>query len=76
MSPSTEPRTSSSTGNLIAGALGGLIVAILGAILSATGVIDTGTTERQVIRQPAIANTGATDASSGSGSGSRTVAQI
>jgi S1-C subfamily serine protease len=76
MSPSTEPRTSSSTGNLIAGALGGLIVAILGAILIATGVIDTGTTERQVIRQPAIANTGATDASSGSGSGSRTVAQI
>ena len=76
MSPSTEPRTSSSTGNLIAGALGGLVVAILGAILIATGVIDTGKTERQVIRQPAIANTGATDASANSGQTGRTVAQI
>ena len=76
MSPSTEPRTSSSTGNLIAGALGGLIVAILGAILIATGVIDTGKTERQVIRQPAIANTGATDASANSSQTGRTVAQI
>ncbi len=76
MSPSTEPRTSSSTGNLVAGALGGLIVAILGAILIATGVIDTGKTERQVIRQPAIANTGATDASSTPGQSGRTVAQI
>ena len=76
MSPSTEPRTSSSTGNLIAGALGGLVVAILGAILIATGVIDTGKTERQVIRQPAIANTGATDASANSSQTGRTVAQI
>jgi S1-C subfamily serine protease len=40
--------------NLIAGALGGLIVLVVGAVLIATDVIDTGDTTRQVVRQAPI----------------------
>jgi S1-C subfamily serine protease len=75
MSPSTQPRQSLSTANLVSGGIGGLIVLVLGAILIATGVIDTGKTERTVVRQPALANT--SDAKSGSSDGTpRTVSDI
>src|ERR671915_245974 len=54
MSPE-KPRTAAST--IVAGALGGLIVLVLGAVLIATDVIDTGDTtnvsEPQTISQPA-----------------------
>jgi S1-C subfamily serine protease len=54
MSPE-KPRTAAST--LVAGALGGLIVLVLGAVLIATDVIDTGDTrtvrEQTPITQPA-----------------------
>src|SRR5919106_573863 len=54
MSPE-KPRTAAST--LVAGALGGLIVLVLGAVLIATDVIDTGDTrtvrEQAPISQPA-----------------------
>src|SRR3954453_3423139 len=74
MSPSTRPRQSVSTSNLISGGIGGLIVLVLGAILIATGVIDTGKTERTVIRQPALSST--SSSKSGSSDGGRTVADI
>jgi S1-C subfamily serine protease len=48
MSPD-KPRTTAST--LVAGALGGLIVLVLGAVLIATDVIDTGDS-RTVFQQP------------------------
>jgi S1-C subfamily serine protease len=48
MSPD-KPRTTAST--LVAGALGGLIVLVLGAVLIATDVIDTGD-DRTVLQQP------------------------
>jgi S1-C subfamily serine protease len=37
--------------NLIAGALGGLVVLVIGAVLIATDVIDTGDTTERVVRQ-------------------------
>jgi S1-C subfamily serine protease len=74
MSPRTQPRQSIPSGNLIAGGLGGLIVLVLGAILIATGVIDTGKTERTVVRQPALAN--ASSGGSNSSKDSRTVSDI
>jgi S1-C subfamily serine protease len=56
--------------NLLSGALGGLVVLVLGAVLIATNVIDTGTTTREVV-QP-ISQPAATRAASGQ----RTVADI
>jgi S1-C subfamily serine protease len=76
MSPSTQPRRSLSAANLISGALGGLIVLVLGAILISTGVIDTGKTERTVIRQPALSGASSTKTPATSGNGSRTVSDI
>jgi S1-C subfamily serine protease len=56
--------------NLLAGLLGGLVVLVLGAVLIATDVIDTGDTKREVVRE-----TFARPATSGE-KGGRTVAQI
>jgi S1-C subfamily serine protease len=68
MSPE-KPRTIAST--LVAGALGGLIVLVLGAVLIATDVIDTGDT-RTVREQTSISQT-VSDPSAGGG---RTVPDI
>jgi S1-C subfamily serine protease len=68
MSPVKE-RTALS--NLVAGALGGLIVLVLGAVLIATDVIDTGDS-RTVVRQAPISQ----PASDPSASGGRTVQDI
>ena len=56
----TSPASRTSTSNLISGALGGLVVLVLGAVLIATGVIDTGDTKTEVVRSGGtapIANT-------------------
>ena len=55
------PRQSSSS-HLVSGALGGLIAVVLGAILIATGVIDTGDT---VVRQEGAGPTASAGGSSG-----------
>src|SRR3954447_1606102 len=73
MSPSTQPRQSIWR-NLVSGGIGGLIVLVLGAVLIATGVIDTGKTERTVVRQPALSST--SDTKADSAGGGRTVADI
>ena len=58
--PTTEgmnpesPRSSASVSNLIAGVLGGLVVLVIGAILIATDVIDTGDTTRGWCEQAPI----------------------
>jgi putative serine protease PepD len=70
MSASTSPRQTSSAGYLLAGVLGGLVVLVVGAILLATGVIDTGDTTK-VVRQEAI-----TRPASSAKNGGRTVADI
>src|SRR5215210_1344484 len=72
MSPSTEPRSRLSAGNLISGLVGGLVVLALGAVLVATGVISSGKTTREVISRPALANT---NSASGSSAG-RSISQI
>jgi len=69
MSPEKQ-RTGPST--LVAGALGGLIVLVLGAVLIATDVIDTGDS-RTVVREQAPISQPASDPSAGGG---RTVQDI
>jgi S1-C subfamily serine protease len=69
MSPE-KPRTTAST--LVAGALGGIIVLVLGAVLIATDVIDTGDS-RTVVREQAPISQPASDPSAGGG---RTVQDI
>jgi S1-C subfamily serine protease len=59
--------------NLIAGALGGLIVLVVGAVLIATDVIDTGDTTNRVVRQAPISQP-ASDPSAADGG--RTVQDI
>src|SRR5215207_6861273 len=70
MGPLTTPSKGTAASNLLAGIVGGLVVLALGAVLLATGVIDTG--ETKIVRQSTIA--------SGEGSvredGGRTVADI
>jgi S1-C subfamily serine protease len=70
MSASTSPRPTSAAGYLLSGVIGGLVVLVLGAILLATGVIDTGKTTK-VVRQEAI-----TRPASNTKGGGRTVADI
>ena len=70
MSPATEPRRRPPAASLLSGALGGLVVLVVGAVLIATGVIDTGDTRREVITQPAISQP-----ASNNGDG-RTVSEI
>jgi S1-C subfamily serine protease len=60
--------------NLISGVLGGLVVLVLGAVLIATDVIDTGDTTREVVRQQPIGGGSVAD-TDGDG-GARTVADI
>jgi S1-C subfamily serine protease len=69
MSPA-KPRTAAST--LVAGALGGLVVLVVGAVLIATDVIDTGDSKTVVRPQAPIAQP-ASDPSAGGG---RTVQDI
>jgi S1-C subfamily serine protease len=69
MSPE-KPRTTAST--LVAGALGGLIVLVLGAVLIATDVIDTGD-DRTVVREQAPISQPASDPGA---NGGRTVQDI
>src|ERR687896_1365159 len=73
MNPVIAPEKHRSTlSNLIAGALGGLIVLVAGAVLIATDVIDTGDT-RTVVREQAPISQPASDPSAGGG---RTVQDI
>ncbi|MEA2441229.1 MAG: hypothetical protein QOH76_2653 [Thermoleophilaceae bacterium] len=53
--------------NVLAGVLGGLIVAVLAAVLLATGVIDTGKTTTVVQRQVPLASGGSDQASAETG---------
>ena len=61
----TSLRSALPVSHLLAGVIGGLIVLVLGAILIATDVIDTGDNTTQVVRQAPIsrpaANTGSAD---------------
>ena len=57
--------------NLLSGVLGGLVVLVLGAVLIATDVIDTGETTREVVRQSPISRPAADGADR-----ARTVADI
>jgi S1-C subfamily serine protease len=70
---SSPPKQRVAVSHIVAGVLGGLIVLVLGSILIATDVIDTGDTTKEVVRQAPISqpatNTGAT-------SGGRTVQDI
>jgi S1-C subfamily serine protease len=56
--------------NLLSGVLGGLVVLVIGGVLIATGVIDTGSTTREVVRQDPVSRPAANN------SGGRTVADI
>ena len=71
MSPSTESRTRLSRSNLLSGVVGGLVVLVLGAVLIATDVIDTGDTKREVVSQSAIGKP-----TTGSSDGGRTISDI
>src|SRR5918997_867202 len=57
----------SAVSNLIAGALGGLVVLVVGAILIETDVIDTGDTTQRVVRQTPISQPAADPASAREG---------
>ena len=70
MSTPTSARGRVAASNLLSGALGGLVVLVLGAVLIATDVIDTGDSTREVVRPGAI-----TQPASGSEDG-RTVSDI
>jgi S1-C subfamily serine protease len=70
MTPETAGRSRVSAQNLLAGALGGLVVLVLGSVLIATDVIDTGDSTREVVRQGPI-----TQPASGDEDG-RTVSEI
>ena len=71
MNPS-PPSQRPSVSNLLAGALGGLIVLILGAVLIATDVIDTGDTTREVVQSGGVAR----PVSDSGGNDGRTVSNI
>jgi S1-C subfamily serine protease len=70
MSTPTTARSRVSASNLLAGVLGGLVVLVLGSVLIATDVIDTGDSTREVVRQGQI-----TQPASGDEDG-RTVSEI
>jgi S1-C subfamily serine protease len=69
----SPPKQRFAVSHLVAGVLGGLIVLVVGSILIATDVIDTGDTTKEVVRQTPISqpasDTGATN-------GGRTVQDI
>jgi S1-C subfamily serine protease len=68
---SLKQRTTAS--NLIAGVLGGLVVLVVGSILIATDVIDTGDTTQRVVRQAPISQPAADP---GAAAGGKTVQDI
>jgi len=72
MTDTTPPQKRSSIPTFLAGALGGLIVLVLGAALIATDVIDTGDDSTRVVRE-SIPTRDVSDDGSGDG---RTVADI
>ena len=57
--------------SMLSGVLGGLVVLVVGSILIATDVIDTGDTKREVVRQPSLSQPATTASRQG-----RTVADI
>src|SRR5918998_3051749 len=59
--------------NLIAGVLGGLVVLVVGSILIATDVIDTGDTTQPVVRQAPLSQPAADP---GAAAGGKTVQDI
>jgi S1-C subfamily serine protease len=63
----------SSTSNLIAGVVGGLVVLVVGAVLIETDVIDTGDTTNRVVQQAPLTRPATDSASGGQG---RTVQDI
>ena len=68
MSPTPyNPGRVNRTSNILSGLLGGLVVLVLGTILIATDIIDTGDTTRQIVRQEAIAQPSNPDVSEGDG---------
>jgi S1-C subfamily serine protease len=72
MNDTTPPQKRSSIPTFLAGALGGLIVLVLGAALIATDVIDTGDDSTKVVRESIPVR----DASNADGEAGRTVADI
>ncbi len=62
----TTPPTRNSLSTVLAGVLGGLIVLVVGAVLIATDVIDTGTTTTRVVRE-GVASAPISDSSDDSG---------
>jgi S1-C subfamily serine protease len=69
----SPPKQSPVASSLIAGVVGGLVVLVIGAILIATDVIDTGDTTTRVVRQAPISQPAADPAAS---SGGKTVHEI
>jgi len=72
MNETTPPQKGSSTPTFLAGALGGLLVLVLGAALIATDVIDTGDDTTTTVERSALPTRGVSD----SDDGGRTVADI
>jgi S1-C subfamily serine protease len=72
MNPVTTPRRKPAVANLLSGALGGLVVLVLGSVLIATDVIDTG--DEKVVRESSVVRS--TGDSGGEEQGGRTVADI
>jgi S1-C subfamily serine protease len=72
MNDTTPPQKRSSIPTFLAGALGGLIVLVLGAALIATDVIDTGDDTTTTVERTALPTRDVAD----SGDGGRTVADI
>ena len=70
---SSPPKQRPAVANLLAGALGGLIVLVVGSVLIATDVIDTGDTTNRVVRQAPISQSAADPGASSEG---KTVQQI
>jgi S1-C subfamily serine protease len=64
---------SSSKSNVLSGVLGGLVVLVLGTVLIATGIVDTGDTKTQVVRSGATSPVVSNQNAGGKG---RTVAEI
>src|SRR5919108_1559426 len=71
MGPVTTPQQRALAANLLSAVVGGLVVLVIGAVLLATGVIDTGDTK--VVRQSTIA---ASPGRTARDDGGRTVADI
>jgi S1-C subfamily serine protease len=72
MNDTTPPQKSSSVPTFLAGALGGLLVLVLGAALIATDVIDTGDDTTTTVERTALPTRSVSD----SGADGRTVADI